>query len=122
MDQFDTAVTIHPYLKIRDENLSAFKSLANDLIETTRGEIGCLYYGFSYADGEAFFREGYRDAESLVAHLDNVEDLLERVKTIAEFLRIEVHGPKDEIAKLQECLPMKTLNPKYYVFEAGFRN
>jgi len=122
MDQSDTVVSIHPYLKIRDENLSAFKSLANDLIETTRGEIGCLYYGFSYTEGEAYCREGYKDAESLVAHLDNVGDLLERVKTIAEFFRIEVHGPKEEIAKLRECLPMQAINPKYYVYEAGFRH
>lgn len=122
MDLPDTAVTIHPYLKVSDENLEAFKRLAQDLIETTRGEMGCLYYGFSYGDGEAFCREGYKNAESLVAHLDNVGDLLQRLNTIAEVLRLEVHGPEEEISKLRECLSMKRLNPKYYVIEAGFRN
>ena len=122
MDLPDTAVTIHPYLKVSHENLEAFKRLAQDLVETTRGERGCLYYGFSYSENEAFCREGYKNAESLVAHLDNVADLLQRINTIAEVLRLEVHGPAEEIIKLRECLPMKKLNPKYYILEAGFRN
>ena len=122
MDLPDKAVSIHPYFKVRDTELEVFKRLAQDLVETTRGEMGCLYYGFSYADGEAFCREGYKNAESLVAHLDNVGDLLERVNTIAEIFRLEVHGPEKEIAKLREWPSLQRLNPKYFLLEAGFRN
>ncbi|WP_320667045.1 hypothetical protein [Prochlorococcus sp. MIT 1307] len=122
MDLRDNAVTIHPYYKVSNENLASFKKLAQDLVETTRGEMGCLYYGFSYGEGEAFCREGYKDAESLVAHLDNVADLLERITSIAEIFRLEIHGPEEEVVKLREWISLKELNPKYYVLEPGFRN
>ena len=62
MNHSDSAVTIHPYFQVRDDNLQAFKRLAEDLIEVTRGEMGCLFYSFSFADGEAFCGEGYKDA------------------------------------------------------------
>ena len=122
MDLQDRVVSIHPYFKVSDENLEAFKSLANDLIETTRGEMGCLYYGFSFAKDEVYCREAYKNAETLLAHLDNVADLRERVSRIAEILRLEIHGPVEELAKIKEFDPMKKLNPKYFVLEGGFRN
>ena len=122
MDYKDNAVTIHPYFKVSKENLALFKRLAQDLVETTRGEMGCLFYGFSYSEDEAFCRESYKDAESLVSHLDNVKGLLERIERIADVCRLEVHGPEEEIAKLKEWLLMKNLSPKYYVIEDGFRN
>jgi len=122
MNQSDNAVSINPYFKVSNEKLQAFKRLAEDLIEVTRGEMGCLFYGFSYADGEAYCREGYKDADSLVSHLDNVSDLLQKLESISELARLEVHGPQDEIAKLREWPSIKKLNPKYYLLEGGFRN
>ena len=122
MSQSDNAVSIHPYFKVSDEKLQTFKRLAEDLIEITRGEMGCLFYGFTYSEGEAFCREGYQDAESLVSHLDNVRDLIQKLESISELSRLEVHGPQDEIDKLREWPSMKDLSPKYYVLEGGFRN
>ena len=122
MNLTDTAVTFHPYFKVSDEKLEVFKRIAQDLVETTRGEMGCLYYGFSYSDGEAFCREGYKDADSLVAHLDNVGDLLQKLENIVEAVRVEVHGPEKEIAKLREWRAIEKLNPTFFVLEAGFRN
>ena len=122
MNYSDNAVSIHSYFKISDENLQGFKRLSVDLIEVTRGEMGCLFYGFSYADGEAYCREGYKDADSLVSHLDNVSDLFEKLVSISELVRLEVHGPQDEITKLREWPSIKKLNPKYYLVEGGFRN
>ena len=122
MNQSDNAVSINPYFKVSNEKLQAFKRLAEDLIEVTRGEMGCLFYGFSYADDEAYCREGYKDADSLVSHLDNVSDLLQKLESISELARLEVHGRQDEIAKLREWPSIKKLNPKYYLLEGGFRN
>ena len=122
MNQSDKAVTIHPYFQVSDDKLHAFKRLAEDLIEITRGEMGCLFYGFTYAEGEAHCREGYKDADSLVSHLDNVRDLLIRLESISELARVEVHGPQDEIDKLREWPLIKKFSPKYYVLEGGFRN
>lgn len=122
MDLSDTVVSIHTYFKIEEENLIAFKKLSVDLIETTRGEMGCMFYSVSYAKGEACFREGYKDAESLVAHLDNAQDLLQRINSVAVLLELEVHAPSDEIAKLREWPSMKHLDPQYYIMEGGFRS
>ena len=122
MSHSDKAVTIHPYFKVSDEKLQSFKRLAEDLIELTRGEMGCLFYGFTYSAGEAYCREGYQDAESLVSHLDNVSDLIQRLVSISELSRLEVHGPQDEIDKLREWPLIKKFRPKYYVLEGGFRN
>lgn len=122
MNQSDKAVTFHPYFKVSDDKLQAFKRLAEDLIEVTRGEMGCLFYGFSYADGEAHCREGYKNADSLVSHLDNVSDLLQKLESISELARLEVHGPQDEIDKLREWPSIKKLSPKYYLLDGGFRN
>ncbi len=121
MSQSDNAVTIHPYFKVNNEKLQAFKRLAEDLLETTRGEMGCLFYGFTYSEGEAYCREGYQDAESLAAHLDNVRDLTQKLESISELFRLEVHGPKNEIDKLREWPSIKKLSPKYYVLQGGFR-
>ena len=122
MDLQDKVVSIHPYYKVDDEDVEACKQLADDLIETTRGEMGCLYYGFSFAKGEIHCREGYKNAETLLAHLDNVADLLQRLNSVAILFRLEIHGPSQELAKLQEFEPMKKLNPKYFILEGGFRN
>jgi len=121
MSHPDKAVTIHPYFKVSDEKIQSFKRLAEDLIEITRGEMGCLFYGFTYSEGEAYCREGYKDAESLVSHLDNVSDLIQRLEGISELSRLEVHGPQEEIDKLREWPAIKKLSPKFYILESGFR-
>ena len=116
----DKVVSVHPYYKVSTDDIEAFKKLANDLIETTRGEMGCLYYGWSFSNGEAFCREGYTNAEAALAHLSNVEDLLQRMNQIAEITRLEVHGSEQEIEKLKGV--MKKFNPKYFILKGGFRN
>ncbi len=122
MELQDKAVSIHPYYQVKAENLEAFKKLVNDLIETTRGEMGCLYYGFSFSEGEAHCREAYKNAETLLAHLDNIADLRQRISTISKISRLEIHGPIQELAKLREFDPLQKLNPQYFILEGGFRN
>ena len=95
MDLEDIVVSIHPYYKVLEEDLETFRKLANDLIETTRGDMGCLYYGLSFASNEFFCREAYKNAETLLAHLDNISDLRERLNKIASISRLEIHGPAD---------------------------
>jgi hypothetical protein len=45
----------------------------------------------------------------VLAHLENVGQLLEQVLAIAELTRLEVHGPKAELAQLRE--PLKAPGP-----------
>lgn len=115
----DTCVTIVPYFKVRSDALAAFKEVCEKFVERTKNEDGCLYYGFSFDGDEAFCREGYVNAKATLAHLENVGDLLKRALELSELLRLEVHGPEQELAQLRE--PLGGLNPRFFRLEYGFR-
>ncbi len=114
----DRNVTIAPYFKVSVDNLDAFKGLCEQFIEKTKAEKKCLYYGFSFDGNLAFCREGYEDAEGLLVHLENVGSLLKEALEISELSRLEIHGPKKELAKLRE--PLADLNPQFFTLEYGF--
>ena len=38
---------------------------------------------------------------------------------MVELIRLEIHGPEEEVAKLRE--PLAKLNPKFFTLEYGFR-
>lgn len=115
----DTCCTIAPYFRIQEGQFEAFKELSERFVAKTGEEVGCLYYGFSFDGDQAHCREGYEDAEALLAHLDNVSKLLEESLKIADFMRLEIHGPEEELAKLRE--PLAELKPQFFVLEYGFR-
>lgn len=98
----DTCCTIVPYFKVHDGKLSAFKSLCEQFVAKTRQEPACLYYGFSFDGDQVHCREGYTNAEGLLAHLENVGPLLQEALKIADITRLEVHGPETELAKLRQ--------------------
>jgi hypothetical protein len=115
----DTCVTIAPYFYVPAENLAAFKALCERFVATTQQEAKAYYYGFSFDGNQAHCREGYADAEGLLAHLDNVGPLLEQALKIASIARLEIHGPEAELAKLRG--PLAGLNPQFFTLEYGFR-
>ncbi len=115
----DRCCTIAPYFKIQKGQVEAFKDLCEKLIERTRKEYKCLYYGFSFDGDQAHCREGYEDAEGLLAHLENVGDLLEAILKISELTRLEVHSTEEELAKLRK--PLADLAPQFFIMEYGFR-
>jgi quinol monooxygenase YgiN len=119
MDTEDTCVSLVPYFKVHAGQLPTFKQLGEQFIEKTRSEPGVVFYAFSFHDDEAHCREGYKDAKGLLAHLENVGDLLKKALAMADLIRLEVHGPEDQIAQLRE--PLSGLNPKFYVLTNGFR-
>ena len=59
------------------------------------------------------------NAEALLAHIDNVGDLLQEAAKISEITRLEVHGPAEAVDKLRE--PMAALSPQFFTLECGFR-
>ena len=69
-------MTIVPYFKVHDGKLDEFRNGCGQFIEVTKSEPGCLYYGFTFNGDEAHCREGYTDADALLAHLDNVGAML----------------------------------------------
>ena len=115
----DSCCTIVPYFKVQEGQLEAFKALCERFVEATSKEAKCHYYGFSFDGHAAHCREGYEDAEGLLAHLENVGPLLEEAFKIAEISRLEVHGPEAELAKLRG--PLADLKPQFFTLEYGFR-
>jgi quinol monooxygenase YgiN len=115
----DKCCTIVPYFKVSSTNLKTFKGLCSQMVAKTSEEPKCLYYGFSFDADQAHCREGYEDAEGLLAHLKNVGSLLEKALKISELTRLEIHGPEEELAKLRE--PLAKLKPQFFVLEYGFR-
>ena len=74
----DTCCTVAPYFEVPVENLRAFKALGQQFATKARSESGCMYYTFSFSGTTAHCREGYITAEAILAHLENVSELLEK--------------------------------------------
>jgi quinol monooxygenase YgiN len=115
----DTCCSIVPYFEVHEGQLEAFKALARRFVEKTQSEPKCLYYGFTFNGDQVHCREGYQDAEGLLAHLDNVGALLQEAMKIADVARLEIHGPESELSKLRE--PLADLNAEFFSLEYGFR-
>lgn len=119
MSTQDTTCSIAPYFQIPEANRAAFQQLCERFVTKTQTEPKCLYYGFSFSGDIAHCREGYVDAEGLLSHLENVADLLEEALKIADLVKLEIHGPEAELAKLRG--PLADFQPQFFVLEYGFR-
>ena len=117
----DTCVTIHPYFTVPEEKIDEARSYCERFVTLTSNEPACLYYGFSFDGNQVFCREGYEDAEGLLAHLGNVGELLgEFIEKFGNPIRLEVHGSAQELEKLKE--PLAAFSPQYFVLEYSIRN
>jgi hypothetical protein len=115
----DTCCTLVPYFEVPAENLQAFKALGPQFVAKTRNEPGCMHYAFSFSGNTAHCREGYESADALLAHLQNVGELLGEALKIAKIVRLEVHAPASQVEKLKG--PMASLNPLFFTLEEGIR-
>jgi quinol monooxygenase YgiN len=112
MSTLSKFVTLHPYFKAHPGQLEAFKAAFPAFIEKTKTEPKNFFYEFSINGDEIFCREGYADAEGLLAHLDNVGALLAEALKLGDLIRLEVHGPAAELEKLKG--PLAHLNPAWF--------
>jgi len=119
MFTLDTCCTLVPYFEVQEGQLDAFKALARKLVAKTRTEPGCMHYAFSFSGNVAHCREGYADAAALLAHSQNVAELIGQAMKIAKIIRFEVHAPAAEIDKLRG--PMASRSPQFFVLEEGIR-
>jgi quinol monooxygenase YgiN len=115
----DTCCTVAPYFEVPVENLRAFKALGQQFATKARSESGCMYYTFSFSGTTAHCREGYINAEAILAHLENVSELLEKALKISKIIRLEIHAPAAELEKLKN--PLTSLNPHFFALEEGIR-
>lgn len=105
-------VSLHPYFKIKPGKIEAIKASLPGFVDKTSAEKEVIFYEFSMNGDELFCREAYESANGLLAHLDNVSDLLAELMKIADLTRLEVHGPAEELAKLKK--PLDALNPVFF--------
>ena len=112
-------VSLHPYFKVHPGKLDAIKAILPRFIEKTATEEAVLFYEFTMNGDELFCREGYENAEGLLAHLDNVGALLAEATKIADLTRVEVHGPAKELEKLKT--PLAHLSPTWFTIEGPSR-
>src|SRR5581483_9202528 len=115
----DKCCTIVPYFKINAGKVQEFKKVAERCVEQTKSEPGCLYYGFTFNGEEGFCREGYKDGNAALAHVENIGPLLGELLQLGQLTKLEFHGPAEEIEKLRG--PLSHLNGQYFVLEYGFR-
>jgi quinol monooxygenase YgiN len=113
----DACCSLVPYFRVAPGKLPEFKALVARFLERTRNEPKCMHYAFSFEGDIAHCREGYDDAEGLLAHLENIGPILQEALQIAEVLRLEIHAPAAEIEKLRE--PLADLMPQFFVLEPG---
>lgn len=113
MSRLTNFVSLHPYFKVHAGQFDAVKALLPLFEEKTGSEPKALYYEFTINGDEIYCREGYTDADGVLAHLDNVGALLGEMVKIADVVRVEVHGPAAELDKLRA--PLAHLNPAWFV-------
>ena len=112
MSTLSNFVSLHPYFKAHPGKLEAIKAALPAFVDKTKAEQKNLFYEFSVNGDEVFCREGYADAEGLLAHLDSVGAMLAEALKIADLVRLEVHGPASELEKLKR--PLAHLNPAWF--------
>ncbi len=116
MSTLSNFITLHPYFKVHAGKLEEFTAGFAAFVEKTKTEPKNLFYGFSVNGDGVFCREGYADADGLLAHLDNVGALLAEALKIGDLVRLEVHGPAAELEKLRA--PFAHLKPEWFVVVA----
>ncbi len=117
MSNLSTAVSLHPYFQIKAGELESFCAIMPEFVERTKTEEACVFYDFFLNDHTAYCREAYIGADGILAHLENVGELIERFLNHSELIRLEVHGPAAEIDKLRA--PMADLNPAFFAHQMG---
>jgi len=115
----DTCCSVSPYFQIHPGKAAVFRAICEKYVEWSSREPGCLYYGFSFDGDLAHCREGFVDADALIAHINNLRPILHEMDEVSTLVKIEVHGPEAELAKLRE--PLAAMNPRYFVLEYGYR-
>ena len=121
--EFDSVCHLYPYFEMKD--VKTFKQIWSDAYPSTKAAADAEkshQYSFSFEDDKiASCREAYADAEGILLHLKNVDTPLNAVLDgPADLMRLEVHAPADECAKLKDALG--SLGCVFYKTEWGFRN
>jgi quinol monooxygenase YgiN len=113
----DSPVSIHPYFQAHAGKLEAVKALLPRFVQQTAHEPGMLHYEFTMNGDMVFCREAYANGDAALAHIENVGELLAEMLRNADLVRIEFHGPANELAKMRE--PLAHLNAAWFERAVG---
>ena len=121
----DSVCHQYPYFDIKPGMAEKFKGIWFNACPSTKASAESEkthMYAFAFDKNTALCREAYADAESLLLHVNNVDTPLKAAldPSVAKLLRLEVHGPASELAKLKEALT--PLGAEFFELEWGFRN
>jgi len=118
-DQPQTLCSIQPYFTVLDKDMA--KPIMGELVQQTKSETGCVYYGWTAVGNKLFCREAYVDGAAVLAHLQNVDVYMKKIlaEGVAKLDRIEIHGPADELEKVKGAT--ETLGTKYFAVVSGFQ-
>ena len=119
MSQPANLVSIHPYFKVHPGKMEEFKAALLIFVEKVAAEKKNLCYDFTINGDIIFCREAYMGAEGVLEHFDNVGALLPSLMKMADVVRMEVHGPADELEKLKG--PLAALKPEWFTFMFGVK-
>ena len=119
MKSVEQSVSVHPYFKVHSGKMDSVKLLLREFVAKTASEPKALYYEFTINGDTVFCREAYADADGALTHLANVGTLLDKMLTLSEVARLEIHGPAAELAKLRA--PLAAYNPTWFTYECGMR-
>lgn len=117
MNRIERSVSLHPYFKVRPGQMDAVKALLHEFVARAQSEEKLLHYEFTINGDVVFCREAYVDAASALEHLANVGPQLDRMLTLCDVVRLEIHGPTEELEKLKG--PVGALNPIWFAYQCG---
>ena len=112
MKNHPKAVAIHPYFKVKPGQLEAVKAMLPALVERAAAEPRCVFYGFTVHDDVLFCQEAYEDADATLEHAGHFAQQLGQLLQLADVVRFEVHGPAEELRKLEG--PLAGMKPTYF--------
>ena len=120
MNPSANVVSIHPYFKVHPGKLEQFKAALPQFVSQTATEKNCLSYDFTINGEIVFCRESYVGAAGLLAHIENVGQILAGILQLSDLVRLEVHGPAAELEKLRG--PLAGLKPEWFVYLCGLES
>lgn len=103
----DRHLTLAPFFKVPKGRLEEFKALLPAFYEGSRQSTReRLYYGWAMSEDTLFCRQGFKNAEGILAHLRDVDAVLEKAMKIvgSDGFELSVVGPVEELEKLRIVL------------------
>lgn len=109
----DTTCSVVNYFQIKEKE--GFLESVQQVIKQVKLESKCLQYGFTVCGDKAFCRSSYSDAEGILVHFQNIDLLLKNgLCNYGDLLWLQLHGPPEELAKLNAEPMIQEMNVEFY--------